>query len=299
MEDSTPNIFEYSNYRQFLFDMYNYLKWKKSQFSYRYFSKRAGFSSPNFLKLVIEGKRNLSLKSIQQFAKTFQLPRAEREFFENLVLMNQAEGEEERNYYYSKISNNKQYLKTKFIEKAQYQYYSHWYIVPIRELISVYKVGDNYDWIAKKLSPAITEKEAKEAIDILLELNMVTKDNDGVLHVTENNISSFNSQKEIANLAIRNFHREMSKKAAESLDRFVVEERNFTALTIAIPQEKLPMILDKIHSFRRELFQLIDNESRNKQTEKKDSINKQEVYQINFQIFPLTSGGNNDKNNAE
>ena len=49
--------------------MISYLKATKPQFSYRYFSRVAGFSSPNFLKLVAEGQRNLSPKSIAKFAK--------------------------------------------------------------------------------------------------------------------------------------------------------------------------------------------------------------------------------------
>src|SRR3989338_9919808 len=85
-----PNIFEYDNYRSFLKDLYALLKQEKSAFSFRFFSRQAGFRSPNFLKLVMEGKRNLSPESIEKFAKGLKLNKNEADFFRRLVLLNQA-----------------------------------------------------------------------------------------------------------------------------------------------------------------------------------------------------------------
>ena len=39
----------------------------KRGYSYRAFSKAAGFSSPNVLKLVIEGKRNIGPEAVENF----------------------------------------------------------------------------------------------------------------------------------------------------------------------------------------------------------------------------------------
>ncbi len=53
------SIFTYTDYRAFLHDAYTHAKATNPAFSYRYFAKKAGFSSPNFLKLVIDGVYNL------------------------------------------------------------------------------------------------------------------------------------------------------------------------------------------------------------------------------------------------
>jgi uncharacterized protein (TIGR02147 family) len=58
------NIYNFSDYRDFLKDRYRQLKEADSLFSFRYFSKEAGFGSPNYLKLVMDGKRNLSTEAI-------------------------------------------------------------------------------------------------------------------------------------------------------------------------------------------------------------------------------------------
>ena len=84
------SIFNYVNYRRFLKDYYLKAKAEKKCFSYRYFSRRAGINSPNFLKVVIEGKRNLSSTTIEKFASALGLDQKETVFFRRLVVFNQA-----------------------------------------------------------------------------------------------------------------------------------------------------------------------------------------------------------------
>lgn len=64
MSDWTPDIYEYLEYRIFLADAYQAGKENVSAFSYRYLARKAGFSSPNFIKLVMDGERNLSMESV-------------------------------------------------------------------------------------------------------------------------------------------------------------------------------------------------------------------------------------------
>src|SRR3989338_3815356 len=94
-----PVIFEYDNYREYLRGLYDHLKVARGHFSYRYFSRMAGFRSPNFLKLVIDGDRNLSGESIEKFIKALKIQNKEAIFFRNLVLLNQSETLEEKKYF--------------------------------------------------------------------------------------------------------------------------------------------------------------------------------------------------------
>jgi hypothetical protein len=52
-----PSIFQYSDYRAFLRDHFAYMKATNASYSFRTFSRLAGFNSPNFLQLVYDGKR--------------------------------------------------------------------------------------------------------------------------------------------------------------------------------------------------------------------------------------------------
>ncbi len=52
-------VIEYNNFREFLRDSYQERKFRTG-FTWRDFAKAAGYSSPVFLKLVCDGKANLS-----------------------------------------------------------------------------------------------------------------------------------------------------------------------------------------------------------------------------------------------
>ena len=54
-----PDILQYTNYRVFLRDYYEYKKKTSTAFSLRFFAEKAGLSSHAHLKLAIDGKRNI------------------------------------------------------------------------------------------------------------------------------------------------------------------------------------------------------------------------------------------------
>lgn len=73
-----PVVYDYLDFRAFLKDLFVYNKERRGNFSYRFFSRQAGFASPNFLKLVTNGQRNLTNTSIAKIAKGFKLKKQER-----------------------------------------------------------------------------------------------------------------------------------------------------------------------------------------------------------------------------
>jgi len=93
----------YDNYREYLLDFYNHQKYVVPGYSYQMFSKKAGLHSPNYLKLIIDGKRNLTTTNIQSFALSLNLQGTEVDFFEALVLQNQAEKKIEKDYYTKRV----------------------------------------------------------------------------------------------------------------------------------------------------------------------------------------------------
>jgi uncharacterized protein (TIGR02147 family) len=268
------NIYEYMDYRTFLKDMFRFRKHKDSYFSYRYFSGKAGFSSPNFLKLVIEGKRNLTSASLAKVAKGFGFLKQEREFFENLVFMNQAKNQEEKKHYLKRMMSIKGYIKARKIEKKSYEYFSKWYNTAVREIVMFGGRNFTAEQIAETLNPKITPKEAETAINLLTELGFIKKDKDGLWVQSDPALST---GPEVKSLAIANFHREMLKLASESIERYPASERDISALTLRVNSESIAEIKRRIIEFRKELLEFGLNEESTDQ-----------VLQINLQAFPLT-----------
>jgi uncharacterized protein (TIGR02147 family) len=73
-------VYSYTDYRRFLADHYAYAK-AAHGFSFRAFSQRAGIRSSNYLRLVIDGERNLSAPMAVRFAKGCGLAAESAEFF--------------------------------------------------------------------------------------------------------------------------------------------------------------------------------------------------------------------------
>ena len=271
---SRPNVYDYLDYRSYLSDLFHFRKAGASHFSYRYFSKKAGFASPNFLQLVINGQRNLTNASIAKVAKGFSLKKKEREFFEYLVFMNQATLHDEKNYYYRKMISIVGFKSISTIAKDQFEYFSKWYYPAIREMLSFGAGAATPEKIAAKLIPKITVKQAASALGLLKRLKLITQSPDGNWEQVDRDIST---GPEIKSMAVANFHKKMLQLATDSIDRFNASKRDISGLTLSIQHENLPELKDRLVSFRQELMELASYDE-----------NSDMVVQINFQLFPLT-----------
>ena len=101
-EKSMKPILSYLDFREYIRDYYLEKK-AQSGFSYRDFSKAAGFSSPVFIKLIIEGKTNVTRTSISALCDAMGLRKKDRQYFKSLVLFGQAEDIDSKIKYIEKI----------------------------------------------------------------------------------------------------------------------------------------------------------------------------------------------------
>src|SRR5690242_8118531 len=106
------DVFEYLDHRAYLRDYYLEQKARGRGFSYRVFSRRAGLRSPNYLKLVIDGERNLTREMAVRFASACGLSDEEGEFFVDLVEFNLAGNATERAAGYAKLTGFRRYRQT-------------------------------------------------------------------------------------------------------------------------------------------------------------------------------------------
>lgn len=271
---TTTNIYEFTDYRAFLKAYYETRKRENRRYSFTTFAKQADIGSRNHLWQAMTGRRNLTLVTIRKFAKGLKLKKHEAEYFENLVLFNQAKTNEEKNIYYKKLASSKHYIEVRHIEHDQYEFLSRWYYAAIRELVNLPSFVEDPAWIAKRLAPQISEKEAGEALELLFRLGLLGRDTAGRAIQTERHLSTAN---EVAHLAAANFHKQMIAKAAQAVDRSNAEHREISSLTVGVAKEHIAEIKQRIQAFRREIHAFIESKG------KTDAI-----YQFNLQFFNLS-----------
>lgn len=102
------SIINYKDFRKYMQDFYDERK-RTSAFSWREFNKLAGFTSPNFLKLVTEGKSRLSKVKAGCVANAMGLVGYEQTYFELLVHFDNAKDDLSKKTFYlnsSKLRKN-------------------------------------------------------------------------------------------------------------------------------------------------------------------------------------------------
>lgn len=274
------DVFEYLDYRSFLRDHYNARKRTSKAFSYRSFSRRAGLKSPNYLKLVIDGERNLSRDMAGRFGAAAGLEDDALRYFKDLVAFNQAEGAAEQRKHYARLTGFRRYRKAHKLDLTHAAYYSAWYMPAVRELVARADFRDDPSWIATQLLPEISRAEAKRALATLLELGLVVRDASGKLRQADALLST---GAETRGVHIASYHRAMAERAMASIDLTPASERDISSLTLCLGPAGLRTFKERIQRFRRELLEISALEDEPEQ-----------VVQINFQLFPLSKRRNQE-----
>jgi uncharacterized protein (TIGR02147 family) len=280
-----PNIFEYTDYRAYLRDYYVAEKARRPAFSYRYFARRAGHTSPNFLKLVIEGKRNLGPASITAFARALELDAEEASFFAELVAYGQSKADADKNKHLTRITAARNYRKAGRIEGQLFEYLAHWYLPAIRELVARPDFVEDAKWIARELTPTIAAKKAAEGLKVLINLGLVRRMPDGRL---ERGDPSWTTGPEPSSKIVEAFHNQMLTLATEALQKYSPEERNVSSLVVCVKAKTVAELKRRLTSFQQELLALCDADEE-----------PEVVYQVGMQLFPLSRSPSGDGSAAE
>jgi uncharacterized protein (TIGR02147 family) len=269
-----PNLYQYSDYRQFLRDAYESNKAKQSTFSYRYLAHKGGVNSSAFFKYVIEGKRNLSKGTLLKTCLAFGLKDKDAEYFENLVFFNQAKTIKEKNLYFDRLTRLRGLFDVKRVEQNQFAFYGQWYHSVIRELLPMVRPAGDPKALAQALLPPITPKQAQESVDLLHKLGLARKDAQGNWRPTDPVLTTGNP---IASQAVVNFQLRMLDLAREAYDRCPPGDRLMSSTTLSVSEAGVELFKKRIRQLRAELLELARVE------EKPDR-----VYQLNVNFFPTS-----------
>ena len=276
MKEIIEKIFEYDNYRAFLKDYFSLMKKKKAFFTLKYFAKKAGFNSASFCMYVIDGRRNLSYKSIPKMIKGLELRGKRATYFENLVLMNQATSIEERERHYSTIEKLRKSTKYYKINKKQFAYFEEWYYPVIRELVAFSDWNEDYAKLAKMVRPEITPEKAKNAVKLLLEIGLIKRDENGKYKQLDSALTA----EGLPSFIFKKVRKELIIKAIEAAENISPKERHISGSTVALSRNNYEKVCELLADFHKELA-IMANEDENNATNR--------VYQINLQAFPLSS----------
>lgn len=272
---SSIDVFRYQDYRVFLRHYYERSKARGDGMSLRAFSRKTGLRSPNYLKLVMDGQRNLTAEMAVRFAEGCELSGDAADYFCGLVAFNQAHSAKERQLYYERIRRFARYRKVHKLDAAYEAYHAFWYIPAIRELVVRSGFQDDPKWIAQALLPSIAPAQAKKAVEVLLELGLLVRDETtGRLAQREPLVET--PEGPLGHHVIQ-FHRAMMALAADALDRVDRQEREIASLTLCLSETQIAELKTELENFRASIL-----------TRYQAGKDAGRVIQVNFQMFPLS-----------
>lgn len=268
-----PNLFEFSDYRSYLREIYTANKALNARFSFRMIAAKAGFSSSASYKLVIEGKRNLSKQSILQLTLGFGLDPRSAEYFENLVFYNQSEDPRQKDHFWKGMMALQKAPPIAAISVDHMEYFSQWYHCVIREIAPLMPLPLNYRKLGSSLSPRIQASEAQASVELLLDLGFLRLE--GACLVQSEPV--IGAHERTGKNHIVDFQKQMLQRALEAFERDRPQERLGSSTTLGVSEQTYAQMVQMTREFRAQLMEMA----------RKDP-HPQRVYQLAIHLFPLS-----------
>jgi uncharacterized protein (TIGR02147 family) len=266
------SIYAYIDYRKFLLDVIAEKKLANPRFSCRQLAGRLGVSAATLVR-ILSGKRNVSKKLLPKFIGYFKLRERAAEYFSLLVEFAHVKGADEKNAAYQMILDFRS-ERIGSIQPRQYSLFEKKYLIALREIIDIKGGIGDFRTLAKRLRPEIPAREAEKGVNMLLDLKMIAQGEDKRFHASEKLLTTGERWESVA---IQGYQRDMIRLAENALMNYPREERDISTLTIGINAEEILKIKEILRRARQEILAVAENSNR-----------REYVYQLNFQLFPMS-----------
>lgn len=279
-----PEVGKYMDFRKYLLDYYLFRrassKHELRPYNYAVFSAAADIKSPNYLKMIIEGKRNLSPEMIIKFAKALSLNKEQTEEFQILVNFGQATDPADRNFHLKILSELRvrQQLKSGEIDLKMWEKIPSWVGWITYAMIDQEGVQFKAEKLRELLRGKATVGEIDEAIQSLITSGEVIRDEQtGGLKKANNLIES---PEDVPVALVRKLQAQLMYLGLESIFQDSAAEREFGSLTLSLTKAEFEALKFQLRKMRKEINK--DNSIKRMQSK------GERVYQLNLQLFPVT-----------
>ncbi len=281
-----PRISEYTDFRVYLQDHYGF---KRKQYendvrpySYAHFSASADIKSPNYLKLIIEGSRNLSLEMIKKFSTALGHSKEEHEEFEALVLYGQAQSPLERNQHLRRLSELRvsSQIRSGQLRPEVFEKIPSWVTWVLYAMVDQKGVDFDIEQLRHLMKNRASLDEIRKSLDKLLETGELVRDGSGRIKKGK---ALFSGGEEIPVELVRKLQSELIYLGLESLFQDRPQDREFGALTLSLTEQEFEQLKFELRQLRKRWF-------------KDFNVNRlkgagDRVFQLNIQLFPVTRSG--------
>lgn len=287
VDSQPPAIGKFTDFRIYLKEFFEFKKRTQSTrirpYSYAAFSAAADIKSPNYLKLIIDGQRNLSDEMIKKFSKAMMHSRAEAMEFKALVHYGQAKDPLERNQNLRALADLrvKHKIKSGEIDADIWDSIPSWVGWAIKALVDQKGASFKEEDIRETLKGRASTDEIKKTLSKLL------SDGDLVQDYTNDTLKRGKQSAPTGAIPVelvRKLQAELIYLGLESLAQDKPEDREFGAFTMALTEKEFEALKFEIRQLRRRWYKEFGLA---REEDKGDR-----VFQLNIQLFPMSDATN-------
>jgi uncharacterized protein (TIGR02147 family) len=255
-------------FREILAEEFERRRTRNPTYSLRAYARDLQVPAPK-LSQYLSGSCGISSKRALAVGKILKLSELELELFVASAEAHHARNQAARTFAQQKVH---RLLASSFtaVNMEKFALIRDWHHLAILELFHVREFRSDAAWIAKQLK--LSKSTVSEALDRLELLGFIDRTN----VPWKETAGDFSTPADFSSRAIREYHRQILRKADESLEQTIPEDREFGVLTCNMDHDLLPQLKEMIRKFRKEVSALT------KKSPKKDS-----VYSLAIQFFPI------------
>ena len=215
--------------------------------------------SPATVSEISSGKRRVTLKMALRISEQLNLSPQEKERLVETFQSEKVRPLPRRELVFHQL------------KEDEFQLIADWQHFAILSLLKIAPKKATQISTALSLSMLVTQK----SLERLVRLDLIKQDKNRVYHRVSKPISTSDG---VSSLAIRKSHLQDLDFARTSLEQDDLELRDFTSVTLAIDEKRLPEAKKIIRDFRDRLMQFLEKDS------------PKSVYKFSIQLYPLTRG---------
>lgn len=271
-----PSILSYTSAIEYLQDHYQYRKFKDPSFSYEIWAAELGLKSRSSLRLVCNGKKNITQAFINNFSVCLKLTLSEKEHFLLISKMTNSKTAEFRSLFLDKVHEKREIPHTEITAEMYTQFLSH----PIAPVVQVLTGFQDFEANVSNLSKALNVKKEQvvKSLDLLEQCQLVQKEtNEKSQDLWKTSITPFKVKDEAQSQPLYKYHHQTLSEAQQAL-LLEDELKRFRSVLMALDVDNFKDIKNDLEDFLRKL------KSKYGTTE----IKNKKLCKINFQIYPVT-----------
>lgn len=270
-----PVVYEYLDVTLYLQDYYQFRKTRHKDFSYQFWADELGMNSRSFLRLIVTGKKRITPRFVESFARLNFSSSLEESYFELLVRYSQATSSRERHECSQRMLQILRSEHSVRIVTEKKDFMSDPFLPRLLSLLCFSDVRATAQFCSRLMN--VDLDQINEGLYKLLTMNLVEKVSIEGEDVWMAVSDVFHVPDSYGNFDLMKFHEKSLNEAIAAFDK-PKELRRYKSLFVPLDEGNLEKFNKSLEDFIAEQLLLYNN---------KEGLGRY-LYQINVNFYPVT-----------